>query len=53
MLFHPLIIVSHSITGDFMKRILDFPVFQALLLALILVKARTKHDHPEINYIGK
>jgi hypothetical protein len=53
MSFHPLVIVSHSITGDFMKRILDFPVSQALLLALILVKARTKHDHPEINYIGK
>jgi|GEM_PF-1801114 len=49
MSFYPLIFVSHTTTGDFMKRILDFPVSQALLPALLLVKARTKCDHPEIN----
>ncbi len=53
MPFYPLIFVSHTIMGDFMKRILDFPVSQALLLALLLVKARKKCDHPEINYIGE
>lgn len=38
MSFYPLIFASHTIMGDFRKRILDFPVSQALFPALFLVK---------------